>query len=83
MELLLTALGVVAFLLGVHLAALFAERRGRIYYMTRPPRVRVLGLFEELVNPSFEHRIGQETSEAIRTDRSEWGEGYGEIDGSD
>lgn len=83
MALLLIAFGIVALLLGLHVAAVFAEKRGWIYYRTRPPRVRMLGLFDELVDPGVEYRIEEETSEAIRSIQSEQGEGYGDMDGSD
>lgn len=77
------ALGIAALLFALHLLASFAERKGWIYYRTRPPRVRMLGFFEELVDPSVEHRVEQETSEAIRADRVDPGEGYGGSDESD
>jgi hypothetical protein len=83
METLLIVLGVAALIYGLHHLALHAESRGWIFYKTRPPRVRMLGFLEELADPSVEHRIVEEASEAIRADHAEAGEGYGEVDESE
>lgn len=83
MEILLIIIGVVALLYGLHRLAMYAESRGWIFYKTRPPRVRMLGFLEELADPSVEHRIVEETSEAIRADHAEAGEGYGDTDESE
>lgn len=71
----LIGLGIVALLYVLHRLALFAESRGWIFYKTRAPRVRTLGLFEEVFDPSVEHRVEEQTSEAIRADEDESGEG--------
>lgn len=67
----------------VHRLALFAESRGWIFYKTRPPRVRMLGFLEELVDPRVEYMVEEETSQTIRADQSEQGEGYGDMDEPD
>jgi hypothetical protein len=67
-------LGVVALLYGLHRMAVFAEHRGWLYYRTRPPRMRSLGLLEELSDPSVEYRIEEQASEAIRADQEESGD---------
>ena len=72
---LLIVFAVVALLYGLHRLALHAEYRGWIYYRTRPPRMRSLGLLEELSDPSVEYRIEKQSSEAIRGDVDESGEG--------
>ena len=71
--LLITVL-VIAGLYGLHRLALFAEYRGWIYYRTHPPRMRTLGLLEELADPSVEYRIEEQASEAIRADDEESGD---------
>ena len=58
----------------LHRLALYAESRGWIYYRTRPPRVRMLGMLEELVDPRVEYTIEEESSEAIRADHAESGD---------
>lgn len=68
--------GLAALVLALHLLALYAERRGWIFYRTRPPRVRMLGLLEELVDPRVEYMVEEETHQSIRADHSEQGEGY-------
>ena len=65
---------VVAALYGLHRLALFAESRGWLYYRTRPPRMRTLGILEELVDPSVEYRVEEQAAEAIRADHEESGE---------
>ncbi|MGB7860486.1 MAG: hypothetical protein WBM90_08315 [Acidimicrobiia bacterium] len=59
----------------VHLGLTHAERRGWIFYRTRPPRIRFTGLLEELVEPRVEYLIEEEASEAIRAHPSESGQG--------
>lgn len=83
MKLLFIVLGILLALYGLHRLALYAEGRGWIFYTTRPPRVRMLGLIEELVDPRVEYMVEEETSEAIRADQSEQGEGYGHDDEPD
>lgn len=72
---LLIAILVIAVIYGLHRLALFAEERGWIFYKTRPPRMRTLGLLEELADPSAEYRIEEQSSEAIRADDEESGQG--------
>lgn len=67
---------VVMAVYGLHRLALYAESRGLIFYRTRPPRVRMLGLLEELADPRAEYQVEEETSEAIRSDQAESGDGY-------
>lgn len=74
MKLILIAVGAIALLYGLHRLGLFAESRGWIYYRTRPPRIRMLGLVEELVDPKVEYTIEEQSSEAIRADHSESGD---------
>jgi len=83
MRVLLIAAGVAVALYGLHLLALFAESRGWIFYKTRPPRVRMLGMLEELVDPRVEYTVEEQSSEAIRADQSESGDGYRDDDGSE
>jgi len=52
-----TVAGISIAIYGLHRLALFAESRGWIFYKTRPPRVRTLGLLEELIEPEVEHMI--------------------------
>jgi hypothetical protein len=82
-------LGAAVVLYGLHRTLLAAELRGWIFYRHRPPRVRFLGLLEELVEPRVEYLIEEESSEAIRADHAHSGEGtdlhgpnYRDIDGS-
>jgi hypothetical protein len=70
----LIALVVLAVIYGLHLLASFAESRGWIFYRTRPPRVRMLGLLEELVDPRVEYLVEEQSSEAIRADQAEKGQ---------
>lgn len=65
---------VIALVYGLHRLALFAEYRGWIYYRTRPPRMRTLGLLEELADPSVEYRVEEQASEAIRADDEDSGD---------
>lgn len=66
--------GVAVALYALHRLALFAESRGWIFYKTRPPRVRMLGLLEELVDPRAQYVVEEESSEAIRADQDETGD---------
>jgi len=77
----LIGVAIVAGLYLLHRALLAAESRGWIFYRTRPPRVRTLGMLEELVDPTVEYRIEEESSEAIRADHADSGLGYGDDDG--
>lgn len=66
---LLVTVIVLVLVYGLHRAALYAESRGWLYYRTRPPRMRSLGLLEELADPSVEYRIEEQSSEAMRGDQ--------------
>jgi hypothetical protein len=66
---LLVTVVVLGFVYGLHRAAVSAESRGWLYYRTRPPRMRSLGLLEELADPSVEYRIEEQASESIRADQ--------------
>jgi len=47
-----------------HRAALWAERKGWIYYRNRPPfRGSTLGLLEEIYNPSMQHVMEERGSQ--------------------
>jgi hypothetical protein len=70
--------GVAAALYLLHRLALAAEVRGLIYYRQRPPRVQSLGLLEGMVQPSIEYMIEEQSSEAIRADHAESGQGDGD-----
>lgn len=83
MKLLLVILGIALVAYGLHRLASYAEGRGWIFYRTRPPRIRMLGFLEELVDPRAEYIVEEETSEAIRADQSDRGEGYGDGDEPD
>lgn len=78
MDLLLVAAAIVGLLYGLHRVALFAQSRGWIYYTIRPPRVKMLGMLEELVDPRVEYLVEEQSSEAIRADQAETGDGYGD-----
>lgn len=82
MRLLIILVAIAVALYGLHRLALFAESRGWIFYRTRPPRVRMLGLLEELVDPRSEYLIEEQSSEEIRADIAESGDGYRHDDGS-
>lgn len=74
MKVLLIVGCVMAALYALHRLALLAESRGWIYYKTRPPRVRTLGFLEELVNPSIEYMVEEQSSQEIRADHADTGE---------
>ena len=80
MKFLVITLGIVVLVYMLHRLALAAESRGWIFYRTRPPRVRTLGLFEELVDPKVEYSVEEQSSEAIRANQTEQGDGYREND---
>lgn len=83
MRLLLITIGIVGLVYGLHRLAMLAESRGMIFYRTRPPRVRMLGLLEELVDPKVGYQVAEESSETIRADQAKSGDGYRDDDGSD
>jgi hypothetical protein len=74
MKLLLISLGIASVLYVLHRVLTAAEYRGWVYYRNRPPRIRFLGLLEELVEPRVEYLIEEESSEAIRADVTESGD---------
>ena len=76
MRVFLIVAGAAMALFALHRMALYAENRGWIFYKTRPPRVRMLGLLEELVEPSVEFLVEEESSQAIRADQDESGQGW-------
>ena len=73
MTALLIILGVAGLLFLAHLGLTAAEQRGWIFYRHRP-RVQFLGLLEEIVQPSVEYLVEEQSSTAIRADHSETGE---------
>ena len=75
MKLLLIVVGVIVILYLAHRLLLAADDRGWVFYKTRSPRVRMLGLLEELADPRAEYVVEYETSEEIRADQAESGEG--------
>lgn len=74
MKVLLIIVGSAVLLYALHRLAVFAESRGWIFYKTRPPRVRMLGFLEELVQPSVEYQIEEQTSQETRADHADSGE---------
>lgn len=74
MRIFLVSVGVVALVYGLHRLGLFAESRGWVYYQTRAPRIRTLGLFEETFEPRVEYLVEELSSDAIRADQAESGE---------
>ena len=75
MNAVLIIIGVVVALYALHRLLLAADARGMVFYKTRPPRVRMLGFLEELVDPRTEYTVEHETSEEIRADQAESGQG--------
>lgn len=74
MRFLFITVGVVLLVYGLHRLGLYAENRGWIFYRTRPPRVRMLGMLEELVDPRVEYMVEEQSSETIRADHAETGD---------
>lgn len=74
MKFLFIAVAVVALLYGLHRLALWAQTRGWIFYTQRPPRVYSPGPFEEVFDPSIEHRVVEQASEAIRAAQEDSGQ---------
>lgn len=74
MRILIIVAAVLVLLYCLHRLAIYAETQGWIYYRTRPPRVRMLGMLEELVDPRVEYTIEEQSSEAIRADHAESGD---------
>lgn len=74
MKVLIIVVGAVVALYALHRLALYAESRGWIFYKTRPPRVRMLGFLEELVDPRSEYTIEEQASREIMADHEESGD---------
>jgi hypothetical protein len=79
MRVLLFTVGIAISMYALHRIATYAESRGWIFYRTRPPRVKMLGLLEELAEPRVEYQIEEMSSEAITADHAETGAGYGDF----
>lgn len=73
MTALLIILGVAGLLFLAYLGLTAAEQRGWIFYRHRP-RVQFLGLLEEIVQPSVEYLVEEQSSMATRADHPETGE---------
>ncbi len=69
----LGGLGLVIY--AIHRLAIYAAARGWVYYRNGPKRGYSLGLIEEVFQPSIEHVIEEQSSEAIRADSTESGQG--------
>jgi hypothetical protein len=66
-------LGIAA--VALHLFLTWAGRRGWIFYRDPGrPRPHTLGLIEEIYQPSIEHVIDQEVTEATEADQAESGD---------
>jgi hypothetical protein len=66
----------LAVVFAIHRLALWADRRGWVFYKTKPRfRGSSLGLIEEMYHPAHQHVIEEETSEQERADVDESGEG--------
>ncbi|HEY5889143.1 MAG TPA: hypothetical protein VIW94_00395 [Acidimicrobiia bacterium] len=57
-----------------HLALVFAEDRGWIFYRHRP-RIQFLGFFEELVEPRVEYVVEEQLFQRVKADHAESGQG--------
>ena len=70
------AVATVILLYAFHRLAIWAERRGWVYYRTKPRfRGSDLGLLTEIYQPSVEHVIEERASERTRGSQDESGEG--------
>ena len=77
----LVALGVLAVGYGLHRLALCADRRGWLYYKTKPKfKGSSLGLIEGIYNAAAEHVVEEKSGEAARREQDESG---GKPDGAD
>lgn len=73
---------VAAILFGLHRTALWAERRGWIFYRDKDRgRPMPIGIIDSIYQPSMEHVHVEAGEEAIRGDQAESGEGDGEDEG--
>ena len=74
MTLILVVLVVAALAVALHHLALWADRRGWIFYRTKPRfRGSSIGLIEEIYHPAHEHVIDEESSERERGEATESG----------
>jgi len=70
----IATLGAAAY--GIHRLALYAERRGWIYYRTKGSGgTPWLGSLEGIYQPSMQHVVDEIVSEEIRADQDESGAG--------
>jgi hypothetical protein len=66
------AAGLAVLIFGLHHLALWAERRGWLYYRnSRRPRGVGLGLLSPIYNPGMEHVVEEETSARARRDETD------------
>ncbi len=73
---------VVAVLFGLHRLALWAERRGWLYYRNSSrPRGAGLGLLAPIYNPAVEHVVEERTSARARRDETDHESGQGSAGG--
>jgi hypothetical protein len=63
---------------GLHRAALWAERKGWIYYRNRRGRGVNLGFLDQIYQPAMEHVIEEETQERTVADQAESGDDAGD-----
>lgn len=69
-------IAVAAGLYGLHRAALWAERRGWIFYRDEDRgRPMPMGILDSIYQPSMEHVYEEAGEEAIRADQAESGDG--------
>lgn len=72
---------VVAILFGMHRTAVWAERRGWIFYRNKDRgRPMPIGVLDSIYQPSMEHVYVEAGEEALRADQAESGDGEDEDD---
>lgn len=75
MKWLVIAGAVVAFLFALHRLALWADKRGWVYYKTKPKfRGSSLGLLESVYNPAMEHVVEERSGQRARGSQDESGD---------
>lgn len=75
MKWLLIVGAVLIALFALHQAALWADRRGWIFYKTKPKfRGSSLGLIESVYNPAMEHVVEERGGERARGSQDESGD---------
>lgn len=73
--LILALVGIAIVGYALHRAALFADRRGWVYYRTKPRfKGSSLGLLEEIYHPATSHVIEEEQSRRGGADHDESGD---------